>query len=112
MKRLLRLCDADTVPGETLQPIIFLGLCIVSKKVEPAGRSFLDKYETRVDPKNHRKKSSSPTSHEDDEESPELTETWKAKAKNRAAGGRFFRTPLTLLHTCLACHGLSRARFF
>lgn len=58
MKSLLRLCDADTAPGETFQSIIVLGLCIVSKKVEPAGRSFLDKYETRVAPKNQRKKSS------------------------------------------------------
>lgn len=87
MNRLLMLCDADTVSGETFEPITLLGLCIVSKKVEPAGRSFLNKYETRVVPKHQRKKSSSPASLEEDEESTEQAETWKAKAKNRAAGG-------------------------
>lgn len=58
MKRLLMLCDADIATGETFQPLLVSALCTVTKKIEPAGRSFLDTYETRVAPKHHRRKCS------------------------------------------------------
>lgn len=58
MKGLLMLCDASAATGEAVQPVVTLGLCIRTKKIEPAGRSFLDKYETAAASKRHSKKKS------------------------------------------------------
>ncbi|CDI76204.1 DnaJ domain-containing protein, putative [Eimeria acervulina] len=59
MKRLLMLCDADVAAGDTLEPFIALSLCTVTRRIEPAGRSFQQTYEQREAPKHPRKSDSS-----------------------------------------------------
>ncbi|KAL8436548.1 hypothetical protein ACSSS7_001626 [Eimeria intestinalis] len=87
MEGLLMICDADLAPGHTFQSVVTAGLCLVSKAVEPAGRSFLEKYETRATIKQRRKTGSSPTSVEEDEGVSERADTWRSKGKNKSGGG-------------------------
>ena len=53
------LCDADVAAGDTLEPFIALSLCTVTRRIEPAGRSFQQTYEQREAPKHPRKSDSS-----------------------------------------------------
>lgn len=59
MERLLMLCDAAREGGQTVEPLIALSICTITKKVEPAGRSFFDKYEKRTPSKHRRKQDAS-----------------------------------------------------
>ncbi|CDJ38346.1 DnaJ domain-containing protein, putative [Eimeria tenella] len=88
MERLLMLCDAAREGGQTVESLIALSICTITKKVEPAGRSFFDKYEKRTPSKHRRKQDASPTPPpEEDEEYNERTEKWRAKSKNKSPGG-------------------------
>ncbi|KAL8427328.1 hypothetical protein Efla_002291 [Eimeria flavescens] len=87
MEELLMLCDVDLAPGEAFESIVAAGLCLLSKRLEPAGRSFLEKYETRAASRHRRKLNSSPTSPEEDEDATERTDSWKAKGKQKGPGG-------------------------
>ncbi|KAL8271355.1 hypothetical protein Esti_004689 [Eimeria stiedai] len=87
MEGLLMICDADLAPGDAFQSVVTAGLCLISKTLEPAGRSFLEKYEIRASRKPRRKMGSSPTSVEEDEDVSERTGTWRAKGKSKLGGG-------------------------
>ncbi|KAL8451717.1 hypothetical protein Emed_001879 [Eimeria media] len=87
MEELLMICDADLAPGDTFHSVVTAGICLISKAVEPAGRSFLEKYEIRASSKQRRKAGQSPTSVDEDEDTSERAETWRAKGKSKSGGG-------------------------
>ncbi|XP_026190623.1 dnaJ homolog subfamily C member 2 [Cyclospora cayetanensis] len=93
MKPLRMLCDAEAAGDRTPTPLVLLSLCTVTKRIQPAGRSFLETFETPAVSKHHRKKTTrekdlaaSPPPQEE-EFSTDRAEAWKTKNKNKTPGG-------------------------